>query len=192
MFLLLIGWTPMNEFPQCLNLNPHTGFQPIYLHNDPLVLLFGEVYEIHVVVNEVFQTAMKISVWPNWPLRIEGLVCSHTHLCIVRKKKHKQNTLTQSQLKIEADNIWMFFCFCLPKVSQQKQTLSWSQWVNVSGICTHSVFLSTVRLRWVPWCSTVMWCQCWSSNRLPRDTWCWLIAEELLPGEGWEGGQLVS
>lgn len=127
MFLLLIGWTPMDELPQCLNLNPHTGFQPIYLHNDPLVLLFGEVYQIHVVVNEVFQTAMKISVWPNWPLRLEGLVCSHTHLCIVRKK-HKQNT--------QADNIWMFFCFCPKSANKNRPCHGPSGWMSVGSAPT--------------------------------------------------------
>ena len=44
-----------------------------------------------------------------------------------------------------------------------------SQWLNSAGIWTLSVCLSTVRLRWELRRSTAKWCQCWSSNRLPRE-----------------------
>lgn len=36
--------------------------KPVYLHSDPLVVLFSEAYQAHAVVNKVFQTALKVPV----------------------------------------------------------------------------------------------------------------------------------
>lgn len=57
-----------------------------------------------------------------------------------------------------------------------------SQRLNSAGIWTPSVCLSTVRFRWELCRITDKWCQCWSSNRLPRDARRRGSEDEELPG----------
>lgn len=116
---------------------------------------------------------MKASMWPRWPL-----VCSHTHLC--RKKMMKKDD--SLFFLIKEINIRFFMIMSISCI--KKHTRSWSQRANVGGICTHTAILSTVRLSRALWRSIVMWCQCWSSNRLPKETWYRPSGEELVPGGG--------
>lgn len=62
------------------------------------------------------------------------------------------------------------------------------QWLRSAGIWTCSVFLSTVRFRWVLSRSSFTWCQCWSSSRLPRETRSWPPEDELTPATQRERG----
>ena len=66
-------------------------------------------------------------------------------------------------------------------------TCSMFQWLNSAGIWTLSLCLSTVRLRWALCLSTATWCQCWSSNRLPREARGRGSGEEAPPGGGGGG-----
>ena len=69
--------------------------------------------------------------------------------------------------------------------SSPPPTCSNSQRLSGAGSWSCSALLSTVRLMW-PWRrSSVTWCQCWSSRRLPRDACRWASEDgrdPLLPG----------
>lgn len=56
-----------------------------------------------------------------------------------------------------------------------------SQWLSSAGVWTCCVFLSTERLRWELRRSSLTWCQCWSSSRLPTEMRSWPPDDELIP-----------
>lgn len=150
-------------------------YEQVYLHCNPLVFLFSEVYQVQAIVNWVFQTAIE------WRIA-EALLCSQYHLY------RRQSTQTSRYNKMSAAARWVSFChLSFHELSSYPQihTWSWSQCANVGEMCTHSVLLSTVSLRWLLWCSTATWCQCWSSSRLPRVTRYRLSGDKLFPG-AWE------
>lgn len=73
-------------------------------------------------------------------------------------------------------------------------SLTWwmSQWLSSAGMWTWWVFLSTVRLRWVLSRSSLTWCQCWSSSRLPRETRSCPPEDELTPAREVRMGKTIN
>lgn len=69
-----------------------------YHDRDLVVILFRQVYQIEVIVDQIFQTAMEVPAWQDWFLQPVALDSSQTELH--NQTTHIYSNVSYSTLKI--------------------------------------------------------------------------------------------